>query len=122
VTTSHEGNAEEENNGYVVFKLNIYLLVNTVGVTSPTPLLSTADSKQMLKDDVNGFSSTSDISKLHAANYRKITSKGDVSTRLIKDILMWPAVKYSKKHLIERGTFFYQYRVFCEKISSYLEN
>jgi hypothetical protein len=63
---AHEGNAKEENNGYVVFKLKI---VGTPGrqqgggegvILRPPndhpPLLKA--SGQIYKDDVNGFSST----------------------------------------------------------------
>jgi hypothetical protein len=62
---------EGENNGYVVFKMkypricwNMYcmLVLRGRGVTppAPTPFLQEA-SGQIYKDDVNGFSSTSDI-------------------------------------------------------------
>ncbi len=43
-----KGNTEEENNGYVVFKLNSHNLLQQA-------------SGQIFKDYMNGFSSTSDI-------------------------------------------------------------
>jgi hypothetical protein len=55
-TTDHEGNNENENNGYVVFELNMWEALHR----PPLHLLQRA-SGQIFQDDVNGFLSTSDI-------------------------------------------------------------
>ncbi len=66
----HEGNTEEENSGYVVFEeyvqdqLGNRVVVRGEGVKIrplAPPLFLYQASEQILKDDVNGFSSTSDI-------------------------------------------------------------
>jgi hypothetical protein len=58
----HEGITKEENNSYVVFKQNQLgnrAVVRGGGVTPPAPRrIKTQASGQILKDDVDGFSST----------------------------------------------------------------
>jgi len=61
---NHEGNTDEEKNGYVVFKLNIRGSwekgKGKALLRSRQPFLQQA-SGQIFEDDVNGFSTTTDI-------------------------------------------------------------
>jgi hypothetical protein len=55
----HEGNIEEENNGYVVFKCNILRLAQKLsgeGVSPPPHTFIQQAPKHMFKDDLYGFS------------------------------------------------------------------
>ncbi len=74
-SSGQEGNTKEENNGYVVFKstgqLGNKIRLSGEGVTSTPPQQA---SGLIFKDDVNDFSSTSDICFMTAILFLSVPS------------------------------------------------
>ncbi len=88
----HDGNTEEQINGYVVFEWNIQGSDGKAGEgggggrwgadtqLSPTPFYVQQAFEQISKDDVNGFSFTSDTCFMVTSFYISKSSQTDLDT------------------------------------------